>query len=146
MSQPTIVVGVDGSDQAMAALDAAAHLALATSRELLALHVEPVVVVDVGAPAMVAGAFVVAHQQATARSYLDCKLVLAGTGVSWTFETRPGDPATELARVADERDAVCIVVGRRRHSPVGRIFHGSVSDRLVHHCHRPVLVIPAPAH
>jgi nucleotide-binding universal stress UspA family protein len=64
-------------------------------------------------------------------------------GVHVEILTRVGDPAHALAGVAEERDAVMIVVGtqtgRRR---VAEFFNGSVAARLSHQQHRPVLVVP----
>jgi nucleotide-binding universal stress UspA family protein len=57
--------------------------------------------------------------------------------------TKVGDPSRALAEVADDHDAVMIVVGtrggRRR---VADFFNGSVAARLAHQQHRPVLVVP----
>lgn len=64
-------------------------------------------------------------------------------GVAVEVLTRVGDPARALARVADERDAVMIVVGtqtgRRR---IAEFFNGSVAARLADQQHRPVVVVP----
>jgi nucleotide-binding universal stress UspA family protein len=45
-----------------------------------------------------------------------------------------------LARAAEEWDAQLVVVGSRGQGLVRRVMLGSVSDRLVHICTRPVLV------
>jgi nucleotide-binding universal stress UspA family protein len=48
--------------------------------------------------------------------------------------------------VAEELDAELIVLGSRGHSLVESALLGSVSNALVHHARRPVLVVPpAPA-
>ena len=47
-----------------------------------------------------------------------------------------------ILEVARELDAELIVVGERGHSPVQSVLLGSVSNSVVHHAHRPVLVIP----
>jgi nucleotide-binding universal stress UspA family protein len=52
-----------------------------------------------------------------------------------------GTPGTILA-VADEHDASLIVVGARGLGGVRSLFLGSVSHGVVHHAHRPVLVVP----
>jgi nucleotide-binding universal stress UspA family protein len=75
---------------------------------------------------------------------LDCELVLAGHDIAWSFERRQGDAATELLRAADDHDATCVVVGRHGHRLITRVLMGSVTDRLVHHADRPVLVVPPP--
>ncbi|WP_051579753.1 universal stress protein [Pseudonocardia acaciae] len=73
--------------------------------------------------------------------------LLAGRGVGWDYETRRGDPADELCRVADEHDALLIAVGTRGEglrTVIPRLFEPSVSHAVIHYQHRPVLVIPPP--
>jgi nucleotide-binding universal stress UspA family protein len=45
--------------------------------------------------------------------------------------------------VADELDAKLIVIGTRGATPVQSNLLGSVSNAVVHHSHRPLLVVPA---
>lgn len=138
-----IVVGVDGSGGAAAALAAAADLAAATGTSIVAVHVSHLpAVVTATAEALAAGAAVTVNGELADRCHLDCELALAGAGIVWTFELRNGDPATELTHAGDDHDASCIVVGRHGHGPVARVLLGSVTDRLVHHADRPVLVVP----
>ncbi len=47
-----------------------------------------------------------------------------------------------ILTVADERDAEAIVVGRRGVSRLESVLMGSVSNGLVQHSSRPVLVMP----
>jgi nucleotide-binding universal stress UspA family protein len=47
-----------------------------------------------------------------------------------------------ILRVADEVDASVIVMGSRGLGGVRTLFLGSVSHGVVHHSHRPVLVVP----
>lgn len=138
-----IVVGVDGSGGAAVALAATARLAAATGTGVVGVHVAHVPAIVTATPeALAAGAAVVANDELADRCHLDCELALAGTGIAWTFELRYGDPATELARAGQDHDAACIVVGRHGHRPLARLLLGSVTDRLVHHADRPVLVVP----
>lgn len=51
-----------------------------------------------------------------------------------------------LVHAADERDATLIVVGARGHSGIASALLGSVSDGVVHHARRPVLVVPDRRH
>ena len=65
---------------------------------------------------------------------------LRGLGANVESEVRFGAPAEVLARAAEEWDAQLVVVGSRGQGLVRRVMLGSVSDRLVHICTRPVLV------
>lgn len=71
--------------------------------------------------------------------------LLGPQGVDWQLQARAGEPAHELAGLADEHDAVAIVVGTRRPGMRGsaaEFFSGSVAVHLAHRQHRPVIVIP----
>ena len=66
------------------------------------------------------------------------RLEAAGTGgnVEWSL----GDPARELLRVAEERDASAIVVGTHHHSALGRFFGTDVAERVEREARCEVLV------
>jgi nucleotide-binding universal stress UspA family protein len=67
---------------------------------------------------------------------------LAGHSVSAT--TASGDPAAALlARESDRPGATLIVVGARGFGAARRLLLGSVSTRLIHSGHSPLLVVPA---
>lgn len=69
----------------------------------------------------------------------------APVDVAVRFEIADGDPASELARVADDVDAALIVVGTHEASfrqTVKEFVGGSVATHLAHHQHRPVVVVP----
>lgn len=66
-------------------------------------------------------------------------------GVACRFVATAGDPARQLARVADEVGAILLVVGTRRPTLGGSLrefFAGSVSAGLTHRQRRPVVVVP----
>jgi nucleotide-binding universal stress UspA family protein len=53
--------------------------------------------------------------------------------------------ATDILAVAGEIDADVIVLGTRGRGAVKSLVLGSVSNAVLHHADRPVLVIPSPA-
>ncbi|MFC0674790.1 universal stress protein [Brachybacterium hainanense] len=70
---------------------------------------------------------------------------LADRGISYSVRALAGNPAVELAALAEEVDAVMIVVGTREAGLRGSLrefFSGSVAVHLAHHQHRPVVVVP----
>ncbi|MHA7984699.1 universal stress protein [Rathayibacter sp. CAU 1779] len=61
------------------------------------------------------------------------------------FVARAGDPAIELARLADELDARAIAVGTRKpgfRASLEEFLAGSIAVALAHNQARPVIVIP----
>lgn len=76
--------------------------------------------------------------------------VLGSEGIEWTPRAMAGDPAVQLAHVADEVDAAMIIVGTHRPGRWGSMrefLNGSVAAHLAHRQHRPVVVIPlSPVH
>lgn len=74
---------------------------------------------------------------------------LSAVGVRWSVRGLVGVVADSLRRVADEVDALMIVVGTREPGFRGAMrsaLTGSVAARLAHRQYRPVVVVPtAPA-
>ncbi len=118
-----IVVGTDGTDRSLIAVDHAARLAAAFAAEL---HV-------------VAAAYLPdASAKAAAKIGHD---VSKRHGVRVVEHPRVGEPASVLMAVADAVDADLIVVGNRRASGDVRAAIGSVPSLLTHHCGRPLLLV-----
>lgn len=135
-----IVVGVDGSDASARAADMAGRLALDLDAKLTVVFVRQL-------PAVAPSPFAMtmdldnywSDQERLASSR--AAGVLDGLGAAWRLEVRTGDPAVQLERAAEENGADLVVVGARGHSVARRLLLGSVSTRLLHHAHRPVLVV-----
>lgn len=52
--------------------------------------------------------------------------------------------ANSLTAAADDRGAAVVVMGSRGRSAAREILLGSVAMSTLHHCHRPVMVVPDP--
>jgi nucleotide-binding universal stress UspA family protein len=140
VTEPTtpgpLVVGYDGRDESEKALDEAFRLASQRNVEVLVLVVGavPVEVFDPLAPAMYDvgaitpippdGPIELQPLLAEARRRLD--EVDARGSVEWSI----GDPARELVRAAEERNASAIVVGTHHHSALGRLFGTDIAERV----------------
>jgi nucleotide-binding universal stress UspA family protein len=64
----------------------------------------------------------------------------AGGSVAQTH-IRAGEPAAEIAALAEELDANLIAMGSRGLGGIRRALMGSVSDSVVRHAHCPVLIV-----
>jgi len=52
-----------------------------------------------------------------------------------------GDPARELVRFARTHDVDLVVLGARGLRTIGRLLLGSVSETVLHHVDRPVVIV-----
>lgn len=70
---------------------------------------------------------------------------LAAHPGAWTYHTADGNPARLLVRIAEEHQALMIVVGTHRHRSLARMMRGSVSRGVARTAHHPVLLVADPA-
>lgn len=70
--------------------------------------------------------------------------LLAGSGVDWQFRYLAGRPDRALTHLVRAVDAAAIVVGAKGHAgpSLRELLRTSVGMHLVHHQHRPVLMVP----
>ncbi len=136
-----IVVGTDGTDRSLIAVDHAARLAAAFAAEL---HV-----VAAASPTDPAGEppttfRAVIAQQSAASAKAAARIAHDATkrhGVRVVEHPRIGEPASVLMAVADAVDADLIVVGNKMLTGQMRKFTGSVPSRLAHQSSRPLLIV-----
>jgi nucleotide-binding universal stress UspA family protein len=144
VSLTRIVVPLDGSPLAEAALPAAAELASALG---LPVHVVHVVDVDVWRATVQAGAIAAeayAEKQASrlrhASGYLATQVQnLRHRGLVADSELRTGSPIAELLAAIHEGDAVVLAPHDR--GGLQRWFLGSVADELIHRAAGPVVIV-----
>jgi len=136
----TIVLALDGSEASRRAIPIATELAQRDSARMVLVHVDERLA-TAGGPDVHPDE---ANIQAAVRKQAE---QLSEQGIKTTVEIRDvmvGGPARLIAEVAAEQRADLIVVGTRGHSGVSGLL-GSVTQRLLHLAHRPVLAIPPPS-
>jgi nucleotide-binding universal stress UspA family protein len=134
----TIVLAVDAAHHGPAAADMVRELSRDSGDRVIVLHVHEFAVGRFG------------------RLQVDCpegdgeRLVaeivddLKQAGVTAEAEIREanyGHVARHILDVADQHDARMLVLGSHGHADLPLAF-GSVAHRLLHHAHRPVLIVP----
>lgn len=139
-----IVVGVDGSEHAEAAIKWAARMAKGMDSEVIAVFaVAPPVYFDGGFMSPVVPPQLDEVWRSGMKDEFEaqwCKSLRAA-GVRYRAIMEDGRPASVIAQVADTVNADVIVVGRRGRGGVAELVLGSVSHELVLHSKRPILVI-----
>lgn len=137
-----VVLGYDGNEGSGAALNTATSIAAAFDR--------PLVIVFGYRPPTMGGD--IADLRRAVREIgekLTKEAVEAAHGVdasvSVSVELVDDRPADAILRVADEYDALAVVVGATGRGPISGSLLGSVTYQVVHRSTRPVVVVPAPA-
>jgi nucleotide-binding universal stress UspA family protein len=139
-----ILLATDGSEEADLAARAAVELAKRTGAELHLVHVK-LLPVTPPYPEVLDWRDDLERAEREARELLDEQLKKvedAGGTVAGIHLRRERPPAEEIVTLAEELGAALIVVGKRDRGRIRRALAGSVSDWVVRHAHRPVLVIP----
>ncbi len=133
-----ILVAMDGSDAAMHAARVALDLAERTQGALTLVHVVPFVVVPTDMP-FDAGQFAAEALTAGEQLLADAAKALGRPELSRVcVKGAAGDAISELA---ERENFDLVVVGSKGHNAVTRVLIGSVTDRVVHVCKKPVLVV-----
>ena len=131
-----IVVGVDGSEQSLAALDWAvteARLRHGEIRLVTAWYYPPV------ASAVGYGVIDDTFRNDADQELAKALKAVADQGVAVTGQVVENSPATALLDAA--KDADLLIVGSRGHGGFAGLLLGSVSSQVIHHARCPVLVV-----
>lgn len=133
-----ILVAIDGSDDAEAALEHAVSLAHDQNAPLTLLTVVP-------PPPKPVGAGVAPPQDLTEvyEKILRAAVESLPDDVGVVSRLEHGPVAETILRVAEEDEHDLLVMGSHGHSRVRRALLGSVSERLLHSARVPVLMMRA---
>lgn len=141
-----IVVASDGSESSEPALMLAMQMAerAGGTIHVVAVHqLMPVVVPEIAMlPASLedeAGRRELLRQQVESQ----LRRITGQQQTAWTIIIRDGEPATELAQVANDLEARVLVMGVKHRHLTDRLFGRETALRLLRHCRVPLLIVPA---
>ena len=142
MKLERIVVGVDGSDNSLAAVRWAANLAAGMGAEVVAVHA--LGLLDKVGPG---GAVPAQPHREDIRRHFEEEWCapLDAPGIASRRMVRDGNPVSVLLAVADEEDADLIVVGSRGLGGYPELLLGSTSTQVAQRARCPVAVFPSAA-
>lgn len=138
----TIVWATDGSENADRALPYAKELAEAKDAKLVVAHCREILTGRAGGlPVRADESELVEKIRAQA-----AELQAVGLGVETEIVTSFESPAHVIAEIAAAVGGDVIVVGTRGQTALGGLLLGSVTQRLLHVAHCPVLAVPSGKH
>lgn len=143
-SRRLFVVGVDGTDSGLGALQQAAEYADGADARILCVHVRPHPSMCEMVAFLAPGAAAISRECRDImemRAWLQCVQVLDPAGLSWDFKVVSGRPERCLAQIAVAEHGDALFVGQLPRSPWSRWFHRCPARKLAqsHVCpvHRP---------
>jgi nucleotide-binding universal stress UspA family protein len=138
------LVGLDGSEYSMKALDFAIDIAKRYQSQLVLVHVVMRQIYAINPPeaGILAGTAIVRELEAEGKAILvKGEETVKAHGLSVVARLRQGVPAEELLRAATDVKVDLIVLGSRGLSQVKAFLLGSVSDKVSHHAKCPTLIV-----
>ncbi len=135
-----ILVGVDGSEASHHAAALAAEIALRFGARLTLAYAVPRLLLPPDAYGLTLAEVEDEHNEFAENLLADAMAKAAESGVEPDSMVLHGPAAECLAEAAQPADVDLVVVGSRGRGAVARVLLGSVTDRLVHICSKPVLV------
>ena len=139
-----ILVGLDGSEFSVKALEFAIDIAKKYRSQLVLVHVVMRQIYAINPPeaGIIAGTAIVRELEAEGRAILaKGEETVRSQGLPVEVRLRQGVPAEELLRAAVDEKADLIVLGSRGLSQVKAFLLGSVSDKVSHHAKCPTLIV-----
>jgi nucleotide-binding universal stress UspA family protein len=136
-----ILVGVDGSEASMKAAQLAAEIAIRFGARVTLAYVVPRLLLPPDAYGLTVADVEQEHRVFGEKLLAHALTRLGESGVQVDTVVLTGPPAEGLAESAQAIDVDLVVVGSRGRGAVARMLLGSVTDRLVHICPKPVLVV-----
>lgn len=136
-----ILVGIDGSEPSLDALKLAGKLAKANDAGLELVYVRAPIMLPPQPYADVIDRIEKEELKAADEILAKAAKVAQSFGVEVRQASPMGAPAETIADLAEAEPVWMVAVGSRGQGAVKRVLLGSVADRVVHLCQKPVLVV-----
>jgi len=141
-----ILVATDGSSHAKRAAELAARLAGELRKAEIVLvntgHIPAIALGGPGADMMVDYSVLEEGFEKAGQAILEqTAAVFHGADAPVTKQYRRGEPSHEILAAAAEAKADLIIMGSRGLGQIGGLILGSVSERVLHGAHIPVLIV-----
>ena len=137
----TILLAVDAAQHVQAAADMTRELSRDSGDHVVVLHVHEFAVGRFGRVRVDCAD---GEGEKLVASVVDDLRAAGITADADIRETRLGHISRTILEIADHYDARIVVVGARGRHDLPHLPLGSVSHRLLHAAHRPVLIVPRP--
>ena len=137
-----ILIATDGSPSAQEAVEVGLELAREQGADVTFVHVTPAEEVRGGR----GGAHALTHRDEVDESETALKAAADAAeeaGVSYALERFSGETVETIVAMADSKSADIIVLGSRGRNALTSALLGSVSQGVLRHASRPVLVVKA---
>ena len=143
----TIVLGLDGSKGAQAALLWCCDAAPRLEADVVAVYTFYSTVADIPSTMALPPVSTADPQfrHALADALEEWCAPLRDAGVQYRTVVFDGSPAEVLIRVAEDLDASLVVVGRRGSGGFVEMLLGSVPHTLSHRARTPLVIVPVPS-
>jgi nucleotide-binding universal stress UspA family protein len=138
-----ILVGLDGSPNATAALSWAIDEARARGASVEVVYVwhEPTLAYDAAGYVPLTRSEVEQQAQNILANALTAMAPIEDVKVH--LRAASGNPSEVLAWAAEDVDISLVAVGSRGHAGLAGLFLGSVSHALTHRCPKPIVIVPS---
>lgn len=137
----TILVAFDGSEPSIKGVRAAVELARAMSAKLELVYVLPPILLPPSVYADTIHKIEEGNREAAQDVLKLGAKIVTDLGATCDTVMLHGAPAEAIADLAQAERVWGVVVGAKGHNALSRVMLGSVADRLVHICSKPVLVV-----
>ena len=141
----SIIVGVDNSDASTRAVEFAVGRAKVNDWRIVLVHVIPWSPFSFNTPSVNDHRHREKQREieaATEQILVPMAKIADDGSVPHTDYVRHGKPSETLLEIADEENAVHIIVGRTGDSGLREAVFGSVASRMAQHANVPVTVVP----